>query len=148
MSVYVDTSALAKWYVREAFSDEFEQFIRSSTEPAISRLAIVEFRCLLARRRRAGTLSRKNETDILHTFDEDLRLGFLRILPLQDQHFARAWELIGNLKSIPLCTLDALHLAIASATGHSRFATADRIQAEAARRLGMQIEKFFSSENT
>lgn len=148
MSVYVDTSALAKWYIRESFSDEFEQFIRNSGKPVISRLAIVEFRCLLARRRRAGSLSRKNETDALRTFDEDMRLGFLHIISLRDLHFALAHDLIGKLKNTPLRTLDALHLAIALNTGYARLATADRIQAEAARSLGMQIDKFFSSETS
>ncbi len=148
MSVYVDTSALAKWYIRESFSDEFDQFIRSSGKPVISRLSIVEFRCLLARRRRAGSLSRKNEADALRTFDEDMRLGFLHVVSLQDMHFTLAHDLIERLKDIPLRTLDALHLAIASNTGHARLATADRIQAEAAHSLGMHIDKFFSSEPT
>lgn len=144
MRVYIDTSALAKWYVREAFSEEFDSFIRSSGDPAISRLALVELRCLLARRRRAGDLSEQNEADALRTFEEDIRLGFLDIVPMQDRHFARAYDLIGELKDLPLRTLDALHLAIASSAGHTRFATADRVQAEAAHVLGMQTDKFYS----
>lgn len=142
--IYVDTSALAKWYVREPFSDEFDQFIRASGEPVISRLTVVEFRCLLARRRRAGSLSRDNEGDALHTFEEDIRLGFLKVDSMQDRHFALAHDLIEKMQDIPLRTLDALHLSIASSAGYLRFATADRVQAEAAETLGMHTEKFFS----
>lgn len=142
--IYIDTSALAKWYVRESFSDEFDQFIRACGEPVISRLTVVEFRCLLARRRRAGSLSRDNEGDALHTFEEDIRQGFLKIDSMQDRHFALAHDLIEKLQDIPLRTLDALHLSIASGTGYTRFATADKVQAEAAETLGMHTEKFFS----
>lgn len=141
--VYIDTSALAKWYVREAFSDEFDSFIRSCGEPVISRLTLVEFRCLLARRRRNSDLSKKNERDAQHTFEEDMRLGFLKINPVQDHHFALAHDLIGKLQHLQLRTLDALHLAIASASGFPRFATADKVQAEAAEALGISTEKFF-----
>ncbi len=142
--VYIDTSALAKWYVRETFSDEFDAFIRTCGEPVISRLTIVEFRCLLARRRRNGDLSKKNERDAHHTFEEDMRLGFLKVNPVQDHHFALAHDLIGKLQHAPLRTLDALHLAIASASGCPRFATADKVQAEAAETLHIHTEKFFS----
>jgi predicted nucleic acid-binding protein len=142
--VYIDTSALAKWYVREPFSDEFDNFIRASGEPIISRLTIVEFRCLLARRRRAGGLSTKNEGDAMDTFEEDIRLGFLRVDSMQDRHFALAHDLIEKLPDISLRTLDALHLAIASSSGYPRFATADKVQAEAAETLGLHTEKFFS----
>lgn len=142
--IYIDTSALAKWYVREPFSDEFDHFIRTSGEPVISRLTVVEFRCLLARRRRAGGLSRDNEGDALHTFEEDIRLGFLKVDSMQDRHIALAHDLIEKLQDIPLRTLDALHLSIASSSGYIRFATADKVQAEAAETLGMHTDKFFS----
>jgi hypothetical protein len=49
---YLDTSALAKWYLSEPFSEAFEEFIQEQETAAISRLTVVEFRCLLARRRR------------------------------------------------------------------------------------------------
>ena len=39
---YIDTSALAKWYLSEASSEELDA--------EISRLTVVEFRCLPARR--------------------------------------------------------------------------------------------------
>lgn len=140
--VYIDTSALAKWYVQEAFSDEFDAFIRTCGEPVISRLTVVEFRCLLARRQRSGGLSKRNERDAQRTFEEDIRLGFLKVNSVQDHHFALAHDLIGKLQNIPLRTLDALHLSIASVSGCNRFATADKAQAAAAEKLNMRAENF------
>ena len=54
MSCYIDTSALAKWYLNEPRSQDFESYIRSQRGALISRLTVMELRCLLARRRRAG----------------------------------------------------------------------------------------------
>ncbi|MDM8560842.1 type II toxin-antitoxin system VapC family toxin [Candidatus Parabeggiatoa sp. HSG14] len=50
--VYLDTSALAKWYLNEAHSHEFSNWIQKQEDTHISSLTITEFRCLLARRRR------------------------------------------------------------------------------------------------
>ena len=52
-----------------------------------------------------------------------------------------ATELIDTLKH-PLRTLDALHLAIANATGCAQFATADKTLASAARVTGLQVHIF------
>ena len=144
--VYIDTSALSKWYVQEAFSEEFDAFIRSCGEPVISRLTVVEFRCMLARRLRSGGLSKRNERDAQRTFEEDMRLGFLKVNSVQDHHFALAHDLIGKMQNLPLRTLDALHLSIASTSGCRRFATADKIQATAAGKLNMHTENFFQPE--
>lgn len=40
MLVYIDTSALAKWYLNEPRSEDFEAFIRQQASAAISRLAV------------------------------------------------------------------------------------------------------------
>jgi uncharacterized protein len=52
---YIDTSALAKWYLNEPRSEDFGA--------VISRLTVVEFRCLIARRRRAGDIDLEDETN-------------------------------------------------------------------------------------
>ena len=55
--VYLDTSALAKWYLNEPRSEDFAAWIQNQDDTHISTLTLVEMRCLLARRRRAGELS-------------------------------------------------------------------------------------------
>ena len=63
---YLDTSALAKWYLNEPHAEAFEAYITRQASAAISRLAVVEFRCLPARRRlyprpRVECASERNE---------------------------------------------------------------------------------------
>ena len=71
--IYFDTSALAKWYINEAKSEDVEQYIREQGPVSISDLTVVEMRCLLARRRREKSIDAKMETEIFATFQEDIR---------------------------------------------------------------------------
>ncbi len=51
-TIYFDTSALAKWYLNEAKSDDVEKYIQENGPVAISEITLVEMRSLLARIRR------------------------------------------------------------------------------------------------
>jgi predicted nucleic acid-binding protein len=141
-ALYVDTSALAKWYVNEARSEEFDAFITRQEQAAISRLTVVELRCLIARKRRSREIDSRAEKRALQTFEADVRAGYLTVYPLEDQHALAADDLIARLKSHPLRTLDALHLAIARALGVEKVATADRIMAAAVVALGIEVVRF------
>jgi hypothetical protein len=143
MTTYIDTSALAKWYLNEPFSDEFEAFIQSHAMADISRLTVVEFRCLIARRRRAGDFGKAIESRVFAAFERDIGNGFLRVHPIADQYFVVALGLIDQLVRLPLRTLDAVHLAIAKGLELERVATADRIMANAARALGLDVVRFY-----
>ncbi len=136
-AAYVDTSALAKYYLQEAGSADFENFIRSDLVPHVSRLALVEFRCLVARRRRAGTIAPEAQTRILGLFFAHLGQGLWQIQPIDDSDLVAAGDLIDRLSEHPLCTLDAIHLAAAVRSGSGRLATGDRIMAAAGKRLGL-----------
>ena len=139
---YVDTSALAKWYLNEPRSEDFAKYIQAERRVAISRLTVVELRCLLGRRRRARHLTTALEREILQAFQSHVQHGFLTVHRLEDHHALRADELIEQLKEEPLRTLDAFHLAIALDLGCQRIATADRVMATAATRLGIQVDRF------
>jgi predicted nucleic acid-binding protein len=141
-STYVDTSAFAKWYLNEARSDDVEAFIRARRSIAISRLTVVELRCLLARRRRNKEIDRRIERGVLETFEGDMRQGFVTVHPLEDRHAVAAYGLLSRLVRHPLRTLDALHLAIAVESGARVLVTADAIMAAAATALGMAVERF------
>jgi predicted nucleic acid-binding protein len=141
-AAYVDTSALAKWYLNEPRSDDFAAWITGQRAVAVSRLTVVEFRCLLARRRRAREIAARMERRIVAAFDDDVRQGFVDVHPLYDRHAIAAMEIMTSLPRHPLRTLDALHLAIARETGAPALATADRIMAAAARSLKMEVVRF------
>lgn len=139
---YIDTSALAKWYLNEPRSEDFEAFIAGFASAAISRLVVIEFRCLLARRRRAGDIGRRIERRIVKSFERDIAQGFLEVRPLDDRHALDALEILSSLERHQLRTLDALHLAAAGEIGATVIATADRVMAAAAKALGFSVERF------
>jgi hypothetical protein len=139
---YLDTSALAKWYLNEPGSDEFERFIRDWQLGAISRLTTVEFRCLLARRRRTGELTAHLERAAFRLFLDDIAAGYLEVHALVDDHACDALALIERFDGHSLRTLDAVHLAIASALDVETLATADRVMARAAEAMGLHVAMF------
>jgi predicted nucleic acid-binding protein len=139
---YVDTSALAKWYLPESGSDAFVDFIHQQDGAVISRLTTVELRCLLARRRRAGDITVHHERDVWSTFEDDVRAGHLHVEALSDAHAMAARDLLEQLQDLPLRTLDALHLAIARSLAVSVLATADHVMARAAEALGLTAMLF------
>lgn len=141
-TLYLDTSALLKWYLQEPYSDEFSEFIRHQPGARISSLSVAEMRCTLARLARNREISALYAAEAAATFSAQTTAGYLNLLPVQDEYFAHATELIDNLK-LPLRTLDALHLAIAHAAGCREFATADKVQAKAARTLGLHPHTFY-----
>jgi uncharacterized protein len=117
---YLDGSALAKWYLNEAGSAEFVDLIAARQVALISRLTVVEIRSLLARRQRSGDITAEYQLDANRIFDSDVRRGFLQVEPLVDDQAVVAADFIEGLVEHPLRTLDALHLAVARASGFSR----------------------------
>jgi hypothetical protein len=139
---YLDTSALAKWYIHEPGSEAFVDFIRCHSPAVISRLGALELRCLLARRRRTGALSLAYEQKAFATFEEDVLRGDLHIQPLADVHVLTALRLVEQSVQHPLRALDALHLAVARSLAVQVVATADRQLASAAEELGFEVAVF------
>jgi predicted nucleic acid-binding protein len=137
--VYLDTPALAKWYLNEARSEDFVSWIQDQEDVHISSLTVVEMRCLLARRRRNHELSVDLEQKIQATFQDDLAQGFLTLHPVEDDQVMGALNLITLLANHPLRTLDAIHLGIARRLGADCLATADTVMGEAAEALGMEV---------
>ncbi|MFZ0886981.1 MAG: type II toxin-antitoxin system VapC family toxin [Candidatus Binataceae bacterium] len=145
-STYIDTSALAKRYLREAGSDEFDRFLGRMVSVSISRLTMVELRCLLGRRRRNRDIDAGAERRAVAAFEDDVAQGFLEVHPLEDRHAIGASALLARLNAVPLRTLDALHLAIATAIGADATATADDTFAAAAAALRLRVEWFGRAE--
>jgi uncharacterized protein len=109
---------------------------------SISRLTVVELRCLLARRRRNREIDASAEQRATAAFEDDVAQGFVEVHPLEDRHALGARDLLIRLAAIPLRTLDALHLAIATAIKADAIATADDTFAAAAAALRLRVEWF------
>lgn len=142
MTAYIDTSALAKCYIREPRSLEVVDWVEMGGDVATSTLALVEFRCLLARRRRDGSIDTAMERRALAEFDNHVRSGAWRLLHGSLGDFAAARDMIDALPAVSLRALDAIHLAAARGLNATDFATSDRKQAEAARALGFNVHDF------
>ncbi len=140
--IYADTSALVKRYLIEPFSSEFETLFMQAPL-ATSRLSIVEMRCAVARKRRNRQITTKIESRVTNEMATDIQDGALLIGEIGTADFTTAFHLIDRLDNIPLRTLDALHLAAAEQLAASAFATADKIQADAAAALGFAVHRFY-----
>ena len=139
---YLDTSALAKWYLNEVGSEAFVDFLQRLGSAVISSLTVTEMRSLLSRRRRMGDLSVELESLLFAALLSDIDRGWLLQVPVGDARFAEATNLIARYPDHPLRTLDALHLTVAADLGVSVLATADRVMANAAASMGFQVARF------
>ncbi len=139
---YIDTSALAKWYLPEAGSDAFAEWIQHQDQACISSLTKTEFRCLLARRQRMRWLTSEQVQQVYAKFQQDCQDAHLLLCPVTDQHILNAELMIEALPDVALRTLDALHLSIAHEISVTLLATADKVMAQAATQLETKIVWF------
>lgn len=139
---YLDTSALAKWYLNEALSDRVDEYLSTLSYVWISSLTVVEMRSLLLRRRRARELESSIVERIWSTFQEDQAVGSLVVLEVTGEHTSAATRLLDRVEA-PLRSLDAMHLAVAEAARASECATADRLMGAAALEIGIPVREFY-----
>ena len=139
---YIDTSALAKWYLPESGSEAFASWMQEQTETCISSLTVTEFRCLLARRQRMQWLTALQVQEIYAKFKQDIQNGHLLLYPSIDQQILDSTLMIESLPGVALRTLDALHLTIACDIPVKKVATADKVMQQALRKLGIAVQCF------
>lgn len=129
---YVESSALAKCYVWEVGSPWIVRLV-TGEEVAVSSLVLAEISSVLARRTHEGYLTVEQRGEAQQRLLMDLR-RFL-VLDLIPSVVRRAADLLlASPSTLPLRTLDALHLASALHTFGQ------------ARRRGVAIGSFVSSD--
>ena len=111
--IYLDSSALAKLYMPEPDSDSLDTFLRGRRDLLMSELAITEVLSAVARRRREGTLTAAQSFEIRDAVLADADSGSFHRLDLSPLVHRQAERLLLNVQSVPLRTLDALHVALA-----------------------------------
>jgi predicted nucleic acid-binding protein len=135
MKVAVDSSSLAKRYVREVGSDQLEQFLQSASELAFCVILVPEIVSGLNRRRREGVLTDRDYRAAKHQLLDDVRdATVLQITPSVVSHSVKL------LESNTLRALDALHLACAIQWQADLFVTSDRRQWQAAAEMDLPTE--------
>jgi predicted nucleic acid-binding protein len=125
---YFDAAYVAKCYLNEPRAELVRAVAARATEGLVSsELARVEFASILARHVREGHLTPIQAARKHRQFAQDERAGvwaWVRVTPTLVEH-ARA--VIGRLPaSVPVRTLDALHLVSALAAGVREVYTNDR----------------------
>ena len=135
--LYCDTSALAKLYVRERGSDEFNALVEARTDVIVSELTVTEMVSALARRSREGALRPEAVRRIQQSVMERLGDGTYRHAELTTETHRRAEHLLLQLSEIPLRAADALHLALAMSASAPSLASFDTRLASAARAVGL-----------
>ena len=126
---------LAAYYCPEPLSRQVQDILGQQVKPALSVLAEVEFFSAVARKVRMEELEMADGNRIIAKFQSHLDGGLFTVISVQNHHWrlARGW--IG-LFNTPLRTLDALHLAIASA-GDLELITSDKHLYQSAEILGV-----------
>jgi len=136
--VYIDSSALEKLYVDEVDSDVLDAALRGRRDLWISELAITEVLSAVARRRREGEISAGEATEIRDALLADANDGIYGRLDLGRNVHRDAERLLLTVESVPLRTLDALHISLASEGGCTHLVTFDRRMGEAAAHAGLR----------
>lgn len=142
MSIYIDTSALAKRYLLERGSEAFDAFLQDCDDDCvISALGSTEFESILQRLRRQRLIDAGYAEQARKDFLADLQTALWVVRPFAISSFPQAADLMRTL-DVPLATLDALHLASALELGCRGFATSDRQLLQAAARRGLTVHDF------
>lgn len=127
MSVYFDSSALAKRYVLEQESDQARSLLETCNEPTISAIAIIEVRRIVGR-----FTSPMERVTAQALFNRDLEL--MSTIDVTPFIVETAAEIAATSQ---LRTLDSIHLASAMAAECTQIVTFDKRQAQVARSLGI-----------
>ncbi|MBL8216021.1 MAG: type II toxin-antitoxin system VapC family toxin [Bryobacterales bacterium] len=137
MSLFFDTSALAKLYHQEVGSEIVDVLLSPPQTAFVSRLGITEMHSVLAAKVRTRVLTSPDHDLVCRKFRADARRQRFRVVALRARHFLMAEELLAaHGQTISLRTLDALQLAVALDLAKSGFVkvlvTADRALLKAA----------------
>ena len=107
--------------------------MREEAKPALSYLAEVELVSAVARKVRTKELKGTDGNRILMKFSSHVNAGLFHVIPVECHHWQMAKDWIGYF-TVPLRTLDALHLAVASDNG-LQLVTSDKSFFQAAERF-------------
>ena len=134
MRTFLDTSALAKRYIKERGSEMVSRHCAAASEIVVSIICVAELLSAFNRIRRDGALTRAQYEQLKRDMTEDL--GEALVVDVNEQVVPIT---VRCLEANPLRGLDAIHVGTAIACSVDLFVTADRQQARAARRQGLDV---------
>jgi predicted nucleic acid-binding protein len=139
--MYLDSAILVKLVVREPDSRYYADLLDGQPSVHTSELAIAECRSALLRKRGNGDISTRicdaawGRLETMWSAD-----GGLRLIPVSLSTIKEAGEVMSRCAdSVPLRTLDAIHLATCLLACAYPLQTNDRIMRQAAGHLGIPL---------
>lgn len=131
--MYIDTSCLVAYYLPEPKSDYVQDTIQNQSRICISNITEIEMLSAIRKKQRMEELSIDHGIKAYELFKTHIKHGLFKVLELDSSVF-KASEYILRNSSLPLRTLDALHLG--SAVEHkTAIFTFDDILLKAAREI-------------
>lgn len=135
--MYLDASALAKLYFQEPDSDQLNALLVGRRDLVTSDLAVTEIVSSLCRRHRERAIGFAAVLAAQRAILDHLAAGVFRRAELLPEVHREAERLLISLAGVALRAADALHLALAKATGCASVVTFDRRMAAAAGPAGL-----------
>jgi len=141
-AIYIDTSVLVKWYVKEPYSDEVEVFLNQNSPLVLSDLVVLEWHCALRRIERNGGISKEYRLTAERELAKDIADTWFTLAPCAAHLMKEAQVLIEQVCPLSLRALDAMHLRIAQSAQIWQLATSDKEMKKAAESLDFTTHYF------
>ena len=140
--IYWDTSCVVKLYTHESDSGLWEKLAISAEDGLVaSALLRVELAYAFEQKEARGDLSPAASQALLALFDHDVAKGRIQLIPIGSDVLQAACRIAvacyHDEDSVPLRTLDGIHLATATLLKCRRIATADVRMKAASAILGL-----------
>lgn len=137
--MYLDTCVIVKLISREPDSEVYHRIVEG--QPVVtSELAVTEIRSALLTKERTGRITRAARQASWRLFNEKIIDQEFVLLPLNRQVVERAGGVIEQCHpSVPLRTLDAIHVATAELQGGEEICSSDQRVCDAARFLSLPL---------
>ena len=138
MNVFVDTSALVKYYYPEADSNKVERLILDAKRLYLCELSLVEFASALMKKVRMNELQEQEQQLIWEAFLSDTQAENVELVDLSQDDFRSASNLIIKYgKARNLRTLDSLQLAAALKVSDGDFLSSNKELLTIAKEIGL-----------
>lgn len=134
MNLFADSSALAKRYIYDEKSDDFDALLQESDSLAVSALCLPEIISALCRRLREHWLTKSQYSAAKAALEADL--ADATVIAMVDEVLLSG---IGLLESYPLRGSDAIQISSALVWGADLFVSADTHQCAAAKAAGLKV---------
>jgi uncharacterized protein len=134
VNLFADSSALAKRYIFDEKSTDFDGLLQQSDSLAVSVLCLPEIVSALCRRRRERFLTRSQYAAAKAALESDL--ADAAVIAVIDEVLLVS---IGLLEAYPLRASDAIQISSALVWRADLFASADKRQCAAAKAAGLKV---------